>query len=84
MELDKQVPLDVAGMMLREKLNLKKHYTWADAIAAALVRRAIHDNDAAREAVDWLEGNPSTPVELSTAKDIRFHVVYDGERPSKD
>lgn len=85
-DLGSRLPNTAEAEILRKRLHLPKTATWAMAISAAMVRRAILDTRTAAEIADRTEGRATLPIELSTPEklEIRFKIEYvkgDDQKP---
>ena len=75
--LDQLLPDNAEGKRLRKCYGLRKSDTWAMAIAAAAIRRAVRSTETASQICDRVEGKVTQRLELSAPQIIRITVVYE-------
>jgi hypothetical protein len=71
------LPNDREGKRIRRRYHLPEGSTWADAVAASLIRRAMRSNAAIAEIFDRIEGKARQRVELQAAEDITITVIHE-------
>ena len=84
--LETRLPDTAEGKKIRRRYHLVKAATWADAIAASMVRRALTSTAAADSVRDSVEGRPVARMEYSglDGTPIEIRVVYEETPKAND
>ena len=77
--LEQRLTATKDGRALREKLGLHRKATWADALTAQQIRRAVEHQETFADLRNAIEGSPvqRQHIEEKTSGRLILHVMYD-------